>query len=321
MNDALALVFKAMAEIEKTQTAGAKAQVSSTQLKQHRLEEERRQALERARREAEKGGFFKEIADNIGLAGVAGLATFNYAVVGADYALHKTSVIQNLKLDAVDAAAVFAKSPELLAADIVIRKASFGPDAIRTELDKLGIGASTPGISDEDVKPITEKAVAINMLVAGAAASVLSGGSGLPLVLACCGVGLSTGAAVAQEVGAPEWVTLSLMGAGFGCSAASGFVGGKLTAAKALGEIGTGFVAVNEGTDQVVRTVHQDAANDARIDAQEAKNMLKRMEKIIDDIIDAVKDSHESHRRVAETIQGTAQVHNQTLLGAATLKG
>ncbi len=356
MQDALAMIYAAMSALERSQTSLSESSVKQAKTERNVAQMERQEALERARQEASKGGFFKWVSDDLGLGGVAGLATFNYALVAADLTLHKTGIIHHLQLDLVDGAAVMYRSPEVIAADVLLRKTDLTPESVKEQLDKLGLGTSVPGISDEDVKPVVDRAIQINLLVAGTASSILTAGSTGALVVAIVGAALSVSGTVVQETGGSEKLALGLEIAGAACTLGSCGVSmkdGVENAAKAADKAGDKLAAnaaakaadktvfgasratsaniaaggaglLTDGTsgiDTIVRTVHQHAADTENIKAQEALDTLQRLEHLLDQLIDGAKETHESHQRATETLQGAMQTHDQTLLMASSMRG
>jgi hypothetical protein len=323
--DAMTMIYAVMAAMERSQTQRAQVDVDQAKLGRMLAIRERDEALARAREESEKGGFFKWLSKDLGLGGVVGLATFNYAVVAADLAAHKTGVVHNLKLDVVDAAAVAAQSPEVLAADVLLRKTDATPEAIRQKLDDMGIGSSAPGISDEDVKPIVGRAIQINLLVAGTAASILTAGSTGALVVAIVGAALSVSGTAVQMAGGSGDLALGLQIAGAVCSMTAGFVppqgAGAAAGAKIAARAAVAVTNGAKGADRLMTAVHEHAADNASIDAEAALHTLQKLGRLLDGLVDSVKEIHESHKRAADTVLGALQTHNETLVAASCLRG
>jgi len=351
--DTLAQLYACLVAFQKEQTVTAQSDVKTNDAARKNAERQREAELAKAKREAEKGGLFKWISDDIGLLGVVGLATFNYGLVAADLALHKTELVDNLKLDLVDAAVFAYGRPEIMVADVLLRKLDIAPDEVKQKLDELGLGESVPGISDEDVKPAVDKVLAANLMIASSVASVLTAGSTTALVVACIGIALSTAGTATQWAGGPEELAFGLQLAGAGCSIASAFMGGgaataaskagttaktggaaaastsktaqmgaRAVAAKTAAKIVNGTSAALNGVDTLVRSVHEKAGDDANERATAARHALARLERLLDDIIDGLRESQESFKRTTSIVQSTLQTHNQTLvLAASALKG
>jgi hypothetical protein len=318
--DALARLYAMLAQLQTTHAQGAKNDITVNQALRQNAQRARDEALAKAKREAEKGGLFDWICKDIGLLGVAGLATFNYGLVAADLALHKSGAVQNLKLDILDAGLVAYGRPEIIAANVLLRKLEIAPDEIEKKLDELGLGKSVPGISDEDVKPIVDKAVMANLFVLGTAASVLTAGSTTAIVIACVGLALSSGATVVQAAGGPEWLAVGMQIGGLACSLSSAAATGG-TAQVVAGQIAKGVSDGLSGVDTIVRTIHQHAADKALYRATEVRHTLQRLERLLDGIIEGLQEGQESHKRTSSILQQTLQTHNQTLVLASSMKG
>lgn len=351
IQDAMAKLYAVLASVQRDQTKCAESSVKTALVAKKHAERERDEQLAQAKREAEEGGVFKWFSDDIGVLGVIGLATFNYPLVGADLALHKTGLVDDLKLDVLDAAALGIGGPEMVVADVLLRKLSITPEELKQVLDDLGMGKSVPGISDQDVEPIVDKAIIANLMIAGALASVFTAGSTTAIVVACIGLALSGAGMVTQAAGGPEEVALGLQIAGAACSIGSAFVGGgaatasasaaaktgsssagatskasaaaRVAAARTAAKIVNGASAVLNGADKIVVTVHQKASDDANERATAARHALTRLERLLDDVIASLEESQESHKRTAATVQSALQTYNQTQTAVASsmLKG
>jgi hypothetical protein len=320
------MVYAATSTLERTQTTVSEAAVQQAKTARTIAFTEQKEALESARREAAEGGFFKWVSDRIGLGGVAGLATFDYALVAADVALHESGVVRDLRLDLFDGAALLASSPEILAADVLLRKTELTPDAIRSRLDAIGLGTSAPGISDHDVKPIVDRAIQLNLLVAGTAASILTAGSTTAIAIAIVGAALSVSGAVVQATGGSATLALGLQLAGCAASVTSGFfpsaaAGRTAGAARAAADGADALTTGTRGADTMMRALHQKAADDDNARAQGALFTLQRLGRVLDTLIDGVRETHESHKRVAEIIQGARETHDATLTMASEWRG
>lgn len=326
VQDALAQLYEIMSKLSEGQLETNKAEYVNLQ-GEHDEEVARRNAeLQRAQREAQKGGgIFSKITKNIGIAGFAGLCTFNYALVAADVTAHATGVVKNLKLDVADGVSALAwqSQPELLVADILVRKLNIAPDELKDAINKKLGPILNAGVGDKDVKPLVDRAVQINLLVAGAAASILSAGSATALVVALVGVAMSAGAFVSQQAGGPAWLSIGLgvcgsvleVGAGLNGGAAS-FLGGDSATVKAAAEgIAKGVDATNAaigGADDIVNAGQQKIEDDANEKAQAARNAITKIERMIDDLIDAMQATNDSKKRATGTVQQALQTYNQT---------
>lgn len=332
ITDQLSAIFALASQLTRTENEVSRRRVLTNKLDQSTADRQRREALERAKQESEKGGIFKELEDNIGLLGVFGLATFNYGLVAADIVLHESGAVGNLRVDLIDGAcaAVAQTHPEILVADVLLRKLDATPDAVERQLDALGLGTNVPGISDEDVKPVVDTAVKLNLLIAGTAASVLTAGSTTALVVALVAAAFSAGAFASEQANGPVWLTLGLQVCGAALSLGAGLEGAnaalsasesaRIAQAKA---VGIGVTALNgglHGTDTVLHSVHQHAADEANIDAAEAKMRLARLQRLLDELIDTVEENEDSRQRTTESVREAIETHGRTLLTASSLK-
>lgn len=332
MQDMLAAIFKCLSETSRIRNKSAENQVKENHLERDIAEAKLRQKMKDAEEAAKDHGIFNKITNNIGLLGVVGLATFNYGLVAADVGLHASGVVKNLKLDVVDGAcAVVAQAhPEILAADILLRKLDVTPEAVKKTLDDLHLGTSVPGISDEDVKPIVKTAVELNLLVAGAAVSVLSAGTASALVVALIAVALSTSAFVAQKCDAPPWLVLGLQVSGAVLSLGAGMASttgtaqntlrtaSEITAARGVGAGINGVNSAIGGTDAIIHAVGQKQVDDANRDAQEVRNQLARLQRLLEDLIDTISETQDSNKRATGSVRQALDIHEQTLVSTAS---
>jgi hypothetical protein len=204
------------------------------------------------------------------------------------------------------------------------------PDAVKEQLEKLGLGTNVPGVSDEDVKPVVDTAVKLNILIAGTAASVLTAGSTTALVVALAAAAFSAGAFASEQAKGPVWLTLGLqvcgaaLSVGAGLNAASAGLSADEAARIASAKyVGIGVTAINgglTGTDTVLHAVHQRAADDANIDATQAKMRLARLQRLLEDLIDTVKENEDSHQRTTKTVREALDTHSNTLLATTSFK-
>lgn len=336
MQDGLARLLACLSAMQSERSELAKHQVSLARSGQE-IEQLRRQkelaAAERAARARDKGGVFGWIKKDIGVLGVVGLCTFNYGLVAADVALHKTGAVKDLKLDLADGfcASLAYLKPELLVADILLRKLDIAPHEIEQALDEIGLGRSVPGVSDEDVKPIVDKLVVLNMMIAGTAASILTAGSTTALVIALVGAAMSAGSFASSELGGPEALTKGLALGGIAASLTGGIVGGvgaatnagnagRIAAAHAAASAVSGVNATVGGIDTILAGERQ-ADVDAHLrTATEAKNELAKLQRLVDTLIDTLREGKETQKRMTEAVQSLLQTYDDSLMTAATIK-
>lgn len=328
MQDLIAAVFRVLNESAAVQNTSAENGVRLNKTMRDAQEALLREAEARAKDDAENGGIFNALTKDIGLLGVVGLATFNYQLVAADVALHATGVVKNLKLDAVDAAsaALVQTHPEILAADLLLRKTELTPDAVKKVLNDLHLGTDVPGISDEDVKPIVKTALEVNLLIAGAAVTVLSAGTTTALVVALVAVALSAGAYAAQKADAPPWLVIGMSVAGAALSCGGGMAnntgtvlraGSEIAAAKAVAAGINGANAAMRGTDTIIHTVAQNRIDNANLDAKAARVQLAKLQRILDDLLDALRETQSSSQRTKSCAENTLDTYNQTLISTS----
>lgn len=336
LQDAMAQLYLVLSQLREQQARLGKAAVDGAKADRDIAARKEKEALERAKEAAEKGGFFDWIADDLGLAGAAGLVSFNYPLVFADIAAHKLGLFEYLeeKIDLVDVAAVATGRYDVVAADVLLRKTDLAPSQIRELRDKSGLPEDAPSVSKEDVEPIAKEAIMANLLVLSTAASVLSCGTTGALVVALVGLALSMGGAkIAEEKaldgllgeGSSKWIGLGMQIYGTVASCMSGFAGGAavLPANGARGAaIASGLANAARGSDQIVTSVHEHERDEANIDAAGARQQLTRLERLIEQITDAIKEVYDSNRKAAETLQGAIDTANQgDLVLSQAIKG
>jgi hypothetical protein len=315
----------------------SESSVRVNQASRREAERARDEALEKAREESESEGFFDWITKDIGLIGLVGLLTLNPALVVADLVAHKAGIVENLRLDLVDVAVVAFGGPALLAADVLLRKLEITPECIRNTLDELGLGSSVPGISDEDVQPIVDKALAINLLILSAAVTVATAGTTTALVVGCIALGLSCGSFVSAWAGGPEELTLGLaiggaalsLGSGLVSSAAGASAAGaagtraaltaRLTDLKLVSNTLTGTNAAIQGVDGVLSTIHTKNADEAQDSAMQSRQTLTQLDRLFDCIVQGLKDAKDSTERASALVQSAIETHHQTLRLASAM--
>jgi hypothetical protein len=195
-----------------------------------RREEALDRAAEAARQAQEKqddGGVFSFVTDNVGAVGLLGLCTFNWGLVAADIAAHKTELADD-RTDFLDGgAAVFGGplaylamegarklAPEEVTQTRVAGALLGGPMgyALVRAAEKLVPGEyeamleQNSAVKDEDVRLANKIALMVALAAVAAASVVLSGGTSTPAVVALVGIGISTGTQIAAETGLLEEV-------------------------------------------------------------------------------------------------------------------
>lgn len=310
-------------------------------------------AVERAKKAAEEQkeaskGPMDWVTDDIGVMGVAGLCTFNYPLVIADVAVHKLGLVENLKIDALDAACVFAMQyghPELLAADLLVRHPEILPGELHDKIASVASFGKTldggPTLTDEDVKPYSKQILAANLVIASAAITVCSLGAASPLAttLAIAAIACSVAAYTAENVEPVHdlmeknlgkettgHVILSLQVSSAVLGLASGGVG-IAAAAKggaATSQAGTAMKVIKTGANlgkgalEVEGAVRgyrvaelQREVDLARVDMKAARNRMQQLERAVEVVIEGLKETHESGKRSLETLQKTIQIQDQ----------
>jgi len=350
----LAQLYKIMsASNEQQQTEGEK-DVEFNRNLQKATEVDEKHQIELAKKAAEEQadankGPMDWVCDDIGVVGAAGLCTFNYPLVIADVAVHKLGLVENLKIDAVDAACAFALQyghPELLVADLVVRHPEILPGELHDKIASVAsFGKSLdagPSVSDQDVKPYSKQLLAANLVVASAALTVCTLGAASPLAtgLAIAAIACSVAAYTAENVEPVHdlmeknlgkettgHVILGLQIGSAALSLASGGLtiyetAGKAAAAsnvvkvakgiKAGMEIGQGALQVEAGIRGLRAAEAQHDVDEAHIRMKAAQNQRQQLERAVEMIIDGMKDAHESGKRSLETLQNTMQIQDQT---------
>jgi hypothetical protein len=348
IDGALGLMMKLSSEICDVQTKAhtehvknaARARKAASELRSELL----RRAAEAAKKAAEqksKGGLFDFIADNLGPIGLVGLVTGAAYLVAADFVTHVTG-LQDNKLDLADAAALggsLAGGVGVLfyAAELLAKK--LGPEELQAALDQ------GPTISDDQVRKATKIALAVAQAQLALAATVASGGTAAPAVVAMVGIGISTATQVGQEMGlfqeifgenAARYIALggTLLGTGLSLGGGIYSVSSASSATNAMDDIGKIATAVDraktvaESTHSIVQGVRnlraaelQHDADLMHVEAQRHKRMIEFVDRMIEAVIDDLEGLQESARKATEICQSMSQTHNQTLLLAANFKG
>jgi hypothetical protein len=342
MQGALADLYLLMSQMRDVQVGEGKVRVNCAKVDRDVQLKEQEEAMRRAKEAAEEGGVFDWLSKDIGLAGCVGLVTFNYALVAADIAAHKTDLVDNVKIDVIDVAAVATGRYDVLAADILLRKTDLAPEEARALLEKAGLPKDVPGISDDDVKPIAKKLLIANLIVASVVATIFSAGTTTGLCIALAGLAISAAGSQVSEhklldkvfgEGTSKYIGLGMQIYGAACSGMSGLASGAALSTvasngvlkgvefsartKAVAIAAQGGITALNGTDQMVIAANEEAAADANIDAEEARMKLARLERLLDFLIEGLKESNRSHRKAGEAIQGAISQADQTQLALA----
>lgn len=335
LQDAMAQLYLVLSQLREAQATHGKMQIDGAKTERDIAARKEKEALERAKKAAEEGGFFDWIAKDLGLAGAVGLVTFNYPLIVADIFAHKLGLFDSVdeKVDFVDVAAVATGRWEVVAADVLLRKTDLAPHEVQEVFEKSGIPKDAPGVSKEDVDPIAKEAIMANLLIMSTAASVLTFGTTAALVVALLGMAISMGGSViAKEKaldgvlgeGSSKWIGLGMQIYGTLASSMSGLAGGASTISNGAraAALATATVAAMRGTDQVVTAVNERERDEANIDAAGARHRLGRLERLIEQITDAIKEVYDSHRKAAETLQGAIDTANKgDLVLSQAIKG
>ena len=350
----LAQLYKIMsASNEQQQTEGEK-DVEFNRNLQKATEVDEKHQIELAKKAAEEQadankGPMDWVCDDIGVVGAAGLCTFNYPLVIADVAVHKLGLVENLKIDAVDAACAFALQyghPELLVADLVVRHPEILPGELHDKIASVAsFGKSLdagPSVSDQDVKPYSKQLLAANLVVASAALTVCTLGAASPLAtgLAIAAIACSVAAYTAENVEpvhdlmeknlGKETTGHVILGLQISSAALGLAAGGtsildtankaaaasntvKVAKAIKLGmAVGHAGLAVEGGVRGMRAAEAQHEFDNAQIRMKAAQYQRKQLERAVEMIIDGMKDAHESGKRSLETLQNTMQIQDQT---------
>lgn len=351
--DAMAQLYALLAANNRNEMRNGAVKVQQNKDFSAAARQEHIAAVEHAKKAAEEQkeaskGFMDWVTDDIGVMGVAGLCTFNYPLVIADVAVHKLGLVENLKIDALDAACVFAMQyghPELLAADLLVRHPEILPGELHDKIASVASFGKTldggPTLTDEDVKPYSKQILAANLVIASAAITVCSLGAASPLAttLAIAAIACSVAAYTAENVEPVHdlmeknlgkettgHVILSLQVSSAVLGLASGGVG-IAAAAKggaATSQAGTAMKVIKTGANlgkgalEVEGAVRgyrvaelQREVDLARVDMKAARNRMQQLERAVEVVIEGLKETHESGKRSLETLQKTIQIQDQ----------
>jgi len=340
LGGALVEIMKLSAAISEAQTKGSMANAESAGAARKEASEKRMQAINDAIEAARKaqearssGGLFDFVTDNLGPAALVGLVTGTAYIVAADAVAHAVG-LEDTKLDLADAAGLglmMAGPVGLLAYSGQLLVKRLGPEELRQALDH------GPTISDNDTKLANKLALTVIQAQLAIAATIASGGTAAPAIVATVGIGISTTTQLLQESGVLEkvfksdakWVAL-----GGSIAGAALTVGGAIAAGpqlleniKNLGQAATtiksGLEAghdIGQGINNLRAADFQHDADNAHIEATKQKQVLAMVERMVGDIIDDMKSLKESAQKTSELVQGAMQTNNQTMLLAGTMK-
>ncbi|HSO36603.1 MAG TPA: type III secretion system translocon subunit SctE [Labilithrix sp.] len=337
---ALVEIMKLSSALSEAQTKGSMASAESAAAARKEATEKRMQAINDAIEAARKaqearssGGLFDFVTDNLGPAGLVGLVTGTAYIVAADAVAHAVG-LEDTKLDLADAAGVgvmMTGPVGLLAysAQLLIKR--LGPEELQQALEQA------PTISDKDTRLANKLALTVIEAQLAIAATIASGGTAAPAVVAIVGIGISTTTQLLQESGVLEkvfksdakWVALG------GCIAGAALtIGGAIAAGpellkkmKNIAQVATtiksGLEAahdIGQGVSNLRAAGFQHDADNAHIEATKQKQVLEMVERLVENIIDDMKSLKESAQKTSELMQGAMQTNNQTMLLAGTMK-
>ncbi len=341
-SDALSALLKLSSDVSAAQTDTSRQSVMAAASQRKEAADRRQKALQdaidaqkRAEEEKSKGGFFDFITDNLGPVGLVGMVIGSVYLVAADVALHAAG-IDDGKMDLADAAGLGAMLAgpagiAVYAAQMLVKKV--GPEELQDALDQ------GPTLKDSDVAAANRIAFAVTQAELAIAATVASGGTCAPAVIASVGIAVSTTTQILQDTGALRaafgdkaagYIAMGGSIAGAACSlgaGASALATSQLASLSGVATAAEAGVSVAKGAHDVVQGIRnyeaagsQFEADQHTVDAERQKHVLAFIERSVDDLISAMKDLKESARRTTELIQGAMQTETQTLLVAGSLK-
>lgn len=330
--DAISALMQMSAQLAEAQAHSAQEETVTNAKVREDATERRHDALVKAMEEAKKAiednsGPFDFITDNLGPIGLVGMIVGSAYLVAADVAAHAVG-LENGKMDLADAAGLGAMlaGPAgigLYAAQQCVKK--FGPEGLQQALEQ------GPTLSDDDVAMANKLAFTLSQAQLAIAATVATGGTSAPAVVALVGTAISTTTQVAVETGLLEkvagdkagWIALGGMAVGGALQ-----VGGSLEAGVSIASTAQTLVKGYEASHAIRQGIHNaDAAGHRReADLQQAvakgqKYFLEMCEDMLEAIVDDLKASKESAAKSAELCAEMSQTHDQTLLTAASLRG
>jgi hypothetical protein len=349
VTDAMAQLYALLSQQNQQSMKQGQAQVQANRAQRHDFEQKRDDAIRREREaQNDKGhGIMDWATKDMGIGSIIGLATFNYPLVMADVAVHKLGLVDNLHIDALDLACVYAMQwshPELLAADLVARHPEILPGELHDQIAHVAsFGQSLdagPTLTDKDVQPYAKVALAANLAIAALAVTVCTAGTGsaagvAAITLAVAALACSGAAYTVENVKpvrekvnemcgtqkAAGNIALGLTIASAVCGVASGGVGaagggaaGASASARILNATTSGVqgaTQIAQGVDTINDARHERDADYACADATAARHQMERMQRAVEMVIEGLKDLHESSRKSLETLQGAIQTRDQ----------
>jgi hypothetical protein len=340
IDDALTALMKLSSAINEQQTKTAKGEADCAAALRKGASEKRtaaiNDAIEAARKaeeEREEGGLFDFVTDNLGPVGLVAMVVGSVYIAAADVGAHAVGLDDD-KLDLADTAGLGAMLAGPLgvaayAAQLCVKK--FGPDELQQALDE------GPTVADDDVRTANKMAFAVTQAQVALAATVASGGTTAPAIVAIVGIAISTATELAQESGAltatfgddARWVALggTLTGAALSLGGGAVLAFSNPPAAARIGEMAVEVQTILQGAHDINQGLHnlraadyQHDADNFRVDAQHQKNVVELVERMIDAVIEDMKNIKESAQKTTELIQSTMQTQNQTLLLAGNMK-
>lgn len=339
VGDAITEIMKLSSALGEEQTKSSMNSAASASTARKAASEKRMQALndaiEASRKAADEkssGGIFDCITDNLGPAGLLGLCTGAAYIVAADVVAHAVGLEDN-KLDLADAGGVAAMMTgpvgvAVYGTQLLVKK--YGPDELQKTLDQ------GPTVTDEQTRLANKLAFAVTQAQVAIAATVASGGTTAPAVVAMVGIAISTTTQLLQESGAlkevfgedARWVALggSLAGAALSLGGGIGMIAGGVkvdTIATIADDVKAGMGAahdINQGVRNLRAAGYEHDADYARADAQQQKHALELIERMVTNVIEDLKGIKDSAQRTTEILQGSSQTNTQSLLLAGTMK-
>jgi hypothetical protein len=235
IGDAVMQLLKMSSQLSDQQMQIGKSRVDAAEQQRKVAAEHRREAIDRAIEAARKareaaeddGGLFSCITKDLGLAGVIGLVTFQWELVGADIASHESGISDG-GTNALEAAAYLEAGPLGFLAEQLATKLSpveiqqcevaagvlAGPIGIALEraLSKTSLGDAEKNVDrattvrEDDIQLAKKIALIVAMAAVAAGTTVLTGGTSAPAVIALVGIGISTATQICAETGALKQV-------------------------------------------------------------------------------------------------------------------
>jgi len=334
VEDAIVLLLRmASASNEAQQTTQrARVEVASAQREEAtaRMVEKLNEAIAAAAKaaaERDDGGPFDFITDNLGPAALLGLVTGAAYLVAADFAAHATG-LDDTKLDLADGGAALASvagPAGLFAHAVQLAVKRCGPEAVRDALSAL------PTIDDADVRKANALALTVTEAQLALAATVASGGTATPALVAMVGVAISASTQLASQTGLLEtafgddarWVALggTAVGAGLGVGGSVALAGasGAGKAASLLGQAKTvieGVGEVRSGIRALSAAEHARDADLARVEAKSYQQAAERIGRLVTTILEELQEHEAKTARVNESLTSALQVERRAQMSS-----